>query len=51
MNEDVLNQILAEVKKISVILEQKRNRENLQNDLSSYDLKTATDACNKVGNS
>ncbi len=49
MNEDKLDQILKELKKISQILEQKNEQEKLKKDLDGLDFKTNAEACNKVG--
>ena len=49
MNEDQLDQILKELKKISQILEQKNEQEKLKKDLDGLDFKTNAEACNKVG--
>lgn len=50
MNEEILKQILEELRKISRILEQKKEQEKLKEDLNGLDFKTSADACNKVGN-
>lgn len=49
MIEEILAQILKELKKISQILEQKNEQEKLKKDLDGLDFKTNAEACNKVG--
>lgn len=49
MNEEILGQILNELKKISQFLEQKNEQEKLKKDLDGLDFKTNAEACNKVG--
>ena len=49
MNEEILEQILEELRKISQILEEKKEQEKLKEDLNGLDLKTSAEACNKVG--
>ena len=49
MNEDILEQILKELKKISQILEQKNDHNKLKEDLNGLDFKINAEACNKVG--
>lgn len=49
MNEEILDQILKELKKISQFLEQKNEQEKLKKDLDGLDFKTNAEACNKVG--
>jgi hypothetical protein len=39
MNEDILEQILKELKKISQILEQKKDQNKLKEDLNGLDFK------------
>lgn len=49
MNEEILGQILKELKKISQFLEQKNEQEKLKKDLDGLDFKINAEACNKVG--
>ncbi len=50
MDDKILNEILAEVKKISVYISQKAKKEQLKEDLSGLEIdSTVAAACKKVG--
>lgn len=50
MNEEILKQILTEVKAISKCITEKAEQEQIKKDLNSNDIATAASACEKVGN-
>ena len=49
MNEEILEQILEELRKISQILEEKKEQEKLKEDLNGLDFRANADACKKIG--
>ena len=51
MNDEVVKQILEEIRKIRTILEENRNEEKQKKDLEGCDFTAVAEACNKVGNS
>lgn len=50
MNEEILKQILDEVKKISDYVTNKADQEQIKKDLNGFDAATEAKACEKVGN-